>query len=190
MLPLSRYPSSGRLTFPFEDLYVTFAEGDTASHRPVYGHVVIDYDGRGGWWPEAITLHARDYVDRRTTYRLTHGSKVWLEIIRRLETHRGEAIAAAINDALGGDGMHMVLFGEHLPPETMRRAAPPHIDVRTRAVHGFGYVRDTAAATTRLALDAAASAAFVAGVMAAAYGFGLKDLPHSEPNTANLTALR
>ncbi|WP_131194048.1 hypothetical protein [Lichenihabitans psoromatis] len=186
MFPLPRYPSSGRLTFPFEALYVTLSEGGTASHRPVYGQAVITYDGRGSWWPDAITLYARDFADRHTTYKLIHGTKVWLEVVRRLETSRHDEIAEAINTALARDGMHMVLFGEHLPPETLRRSPPPYVQPRTRAAHGF---RHAAVATTRTAIDAAACVALVAGILALASSVEPHRVSRSTVQAASLTEM-
>ena len=158
MLPSRAFPSSGRLTFSFERLYCTIVKGGEADYRPVYGFAEIAFDGRGNWWPETITCHDRRFG--RPDFVVDYASPFWREIAERLAGDRAEEIEAAITIALGPQGKHMALFGEHLPPETVRRPAPPHVPA------GFRRVPSTIAGAAVICSEFLAFALLVAAIVA------------------------
>lgn len=144
--------SAGAISFPFEDLPITREGGE----RRAFGIATIAFDGAGGYWPTAIILDSSTF--RGTSKALTDGSPLWREIIRRLEQHHSDAIAERINTALGEHGLHMALFGEHLPPVAVRRSVPPYVSPAARNAQ---LMLDRAALCTECATIALAGAALL-----------------------------
>lgn len=118
--------SAGAISYTFEGLPITRESGE----RRGFGVATIAFDGAGGYWPTSIALESSTFGVAPKI--LSDGSPLWREVTRRLEQYHSDAIAERINTALDAHGLHMALFGEHLPPATVRRSAPPYVSPAAR----------------------------------------------------------